>query len=208
MTTSKLEEKERGKAFIILKRMCTAYGRCPSSFEIKDGIELEGSQSTPYAWGAYGDVYKARYDGRFVAVKAMRSLQQQGDVNRKINKSQRVRSPYFVVVSDFEGQTNPSQIFSREAIFWKWISHQNLVPFLGVNEILFNRLALISEWMEHGGILQFVKGNPGVNRLKLVRTLPFKKQPTRTCSTPSCMMFRLDSNTSMAFRSFIRILKV
>lgn len=69
-------------------------------------------------------------------------------------------------------------MFCREAVIWKRLSHPNLVPFLGVNKILFN-LALVSEWMEHGTILRFVKNYPETNRLKLVCILSLP----RTTST-------------------------
>jgi hypothetical protein len=85
---SKLEEKTQGKAFVILKRMCKKYGRWPSSFLVKDGIELEGSR--PYAGGSYGEVWKARYNGKCVAVKAMRIFQK--DKKRK-NTPKQVRLP-------------------------------------------------------------------------------------------------------------------
>ena len=57
---------------------------------------------------------------------------------------------------------------------WKQFSHANLVPFLGINEALFN-LALVSEWMEHGTILDFVKSTPETNRLKLVCVPSYQK---------------------------------
>lgn len=88
-TTSKFDRKYQERVFVILKRMCKKYGRLPSSFEIKDGIELEGS--LPYAGGTYGDVWKAQYGGRLVAVKAMRTFLLQGDTEEAIHESKQVR---------------------------------------------------------------------------------------------------------------------
>lgn len=42
----------------------------PSSFEVRDGTELEGPRR--YVGGGNGEVDMARYDGRFIAVKAMK----------------------------------------------------------------------------------------------------------------------------------------
>ena len=79
MTSSKLKTKrEQRKTFVLLKRMCRAHARLPSSYVIEYGIELEGSR--PCALGGAADVWKGRYDGKLVAIKSLRICWQQGEV--------------------------------------------------------------------------------------------------------------------------------
>lgn len=70
-------------------------GRLPSSFTIKDGVQLD--RSLIYARGDRGTIYKARYDGRFVAVKVMRIVLQGGAIDSDTAK--RVR----YLISMFSG---------------------------------------------------------------------------------------------------------
>lgn len=71
MTSSKLETKrEQRKAFVLLKRMCRAHTKLPSSYVIGGGIECEGSRAC--ALGGAADVWKGRYDGKPVAIKSLR----------------------------------------------------------------------------------------------------------------------------------------
>jgi len=71
MTSSKLETKrEQRKAFVLLKRMCRAHAKLPSSYVIEGGIEREGSHAC--ALGGAADVWKGRYDGKLVAIKSLR----------------------------------------------------------------------------------------------------------------------------------------
>ena len=166
--TSKLEGGQK-KAFILLKKMCKTYGRFPSSLVIMNGIELEGSYAC--AGGGASDVWKARYGGRFVAVKSMRIFLPQGDgkgshIDRAMQKLKQVRLILSILLSVCETDQLFKK-FCREAAVWRGLCHPNLVPFLGVNETLFP-LSLISEWMVNGTIAQFVTKNPETNRLKLV----------------------------------------
>ena len=47
------------------------------------------------------------------------------------------------------------------------MTHQNILSTEGVRPDLFE-FCLISRWMEHGDIMQYVKKQPEVDRLKLV----------------------------------------
>ena len=51
----------------------------------------------------------------------------------------------------------------------KDISHPNVLPVLEVSETLFP-FCFMSPWMENGNITQYIRANPDVNRLMLVRT--------------------------------------
>ena len=51
---------------------------------------------------------------------------------------------------------------------WRALNHPNVLPFLGV-EITENKLAMVSEWMQRGNVREFIKAEPTVDRLGLVR---------------------------------------
>jgi hypothetical protein len=49
---------------------------------------------------------------------------------------------------------------------WKRLSHQNIVPLLGITTS--PRLQLISEWMPGGDLPGYIATHPGADRLGLV----------------------------------------
>ena len=59
------------------------------------------------------------------------------------------------------------QVFYKEAVMWKRISHPNIVPFLGVSQAPAP-LSMVSEWMPNGSVRGYVRKNPGSSRLQLV----------------------------------------
>ena len=50
---------------------------------------------------------------------------------------------------------------------WKWLRHDNVLPFLGVTSMPFR---MVSPWMENGNIMNFLKYNPEQNPFDLVST--------------------------------------
>jgi len=67
-------------------------------------------------------------------------------------------------------QPDSRQGFYREIARWKYISHPNVLPFIGVSEKLpgLDRLSIVNSWLENGNILQYVGVNPDVDRFQLV----------------------------------------
>jgi len=63
----------------------------------------------------------------------------------------------------------------QEAVVWKRLEHQNIVPFLGIT---FTPLQLVSEWMPGGGLAEYIKKNPDADRLGLVGVLLTVLYPT------------------------------
>lgn len=59
---------------------------------------------------------------------------------------------------------------------WGILRHPNILPFEGI-AIFGAQFAIISGWMANGNINEFVKENPGANRLKLVRLHSFRRIP-------------------------------
>ena len=60
------------------------------------------------------------------------------------------------------------QRYCKEVIVWKRAVHENILAIEGVARDLF-QFSMVSRWMENGDLLKYVKANPGVNRLDLVR---------------------------------------
>jgi len=50
---------------------------------------------------------------------------------------------------------------------WKRLGHRNIVPLLGITP---NPLQLISEWMPGGDLTEYIKKDPGADRLSLAST--------------------------------------
>jgi len=60
--------------------------------------------------------------------------------------------------------------FYREIARWKYISHPNVLPFIGVLEKSpgLDGLAIVNPWLENGNILQYVSVNPDADRFQLL----------------------------------------
>ena len=56
------------------------------------------------------------------------------------------------------------KLLAREVIAWKWLRHENILPFVGVTR----ELAMVSDFMENGNIMMFIAEHPRYNRLNLV----------------------------------------
>ena len=57
-------------------------------------------------------------------------------------------------------------MFCQEAVIWKHLKHPNILPLLGVT---ISPRQLISDWMPGGNLSNYIKGNPAVDPLGLVR---------------------------------------
>jgi len=65
-------------------------------------------------------------------------------------------------------RSDSNQRFYREVIGWKYVSHPNVLPFLGISETLFP-FCIITPWLPNGNIVEYIRQHQGVNRLQLVR---------------------------------------
>ncbi|KAJ7171404.1 kinase-like domain-containing protein [Mycena filopes] len=82
--------------------------------------------------GGYGDVFKASYQGKPVAIKRMRMFQDtdQWDLRRR---------------------------FCREALVWQRLRSLYIVPLIGIDtESCPPYLCLVSPWMKHGTVLKYL----------------------------------------------------
>jgi hypothetical protein len=63
------------------------------------------------------------------------------------------------------------QVFCKEVIVWKYLSHPNIVPFIGavmVTEQGHEKYQIVSELMKNGRIGGFIERNQDVNKVELV----------------------------------------
>ncbi|KAF9647735.1 kinase-like protein, partial [Thelephora ganbajun] len=57
----------------------------------------------------------------------------------------------------------------REIISWKYLSHPNILPLVGVSMSVDPLcLCILSEWMPNGNVMQYARSNPEANRLRLL----------------------------------------
>ena len=156
-----------------LQGLCGASGVLPASFVLTDG--LYNLEPQPFTSGGFTSVFKAMYKGQPVVVKAL------GNVSvDELEDGHEVSGPSPDKTVDFTDV--PSQRFAKEAVGWKWLRHENILPFLGVtsNPPPFS---MVSPWMENGDIMSFIEATPNQNPFSLVGTSLFAldlTDPTRS----------------------------
>ena len=69
------------------------------------------------------------------------------------------------------------QSLANEVVGWKWLRHDNVLPFLGVTSMP-QPFRMVSPWMENGNIIAFLKNNPGQNPFNLVGAYEFLESLT------------------------------
>ena len=140
-----------------LQKLCGASGVFPRSFALNGG--LEKVESAPFARGGFSDVYKATCNGKAVVVKALRI-----DI---LGEEQRARMVWIPSPAWLRSLVIPSQSLAKEVVGWKWLRHDNILPFLGVTSIP-RPSCIVSPWMRNGNIMTFLKNHPEYNPFSLV----------------------------------------
>lgn len=144
--------------FHTLRKLCLRNGFLPKSFVLPSEM-IRKSKEQPEASGSFADVWHGFYGNREAALKVVR-ITSAHDVQIVM----KVVDDLFMVLR----LTNqPVQNFCKEAVVWKYLSHANIAPFLGINTTV-SKLCMISEWMPKGNVRTFLYENPGANRLALV----------------------------------------
>ena len=116
-------------------------------------------ETEPFATGGFSDIYKATIDGRPVAIKTLRVATTEYKKVHKVNRSDMKTFEQLI--------TRESKLLAKEVTGWKWLQHDNILPFLGV-VLEPPRFSIISERMENGNVMDFIKAHPHHNRLQLV----------------------------------------
>ena len=113
----------------------------------------------PFASGGYSNVYEATFRHRRVVMKILNVTSQ-----TKQEKLHRVGS--FDPKTSKRSITSHLQLLVEEVVVWKWLRHENILPFIGA--MFEPSISIVSEQMEKGSIKGFIKANRNYNRLRLV----------------------------------------
>ncbi|KAJ7797892.1 kinase-like domain-containing protein [Mycena olivaceomarginata] len=132
------------KARRLIGKLAKAADKLPSSLIISGVTQRDEHASF---CGGFGDVFRAMYQGKPVALKHMRMFQStdQRDIRRK---------------------------FCREALVWQRLRHPYIVPLIGIDTESFpSSLSMVSPWMKHGTIIKYLSGIPDSARQFTVNRL-------------------------------------
>jgi serine/threonine protein kinase len=121
---------------------------------------FEERETEPFATGGFSDVYKATLDGRLVAIKTLRVI-----TTTDLEKLRKV-SGLIPTALKWSLTLDPKHLIN-EVVGWKWLQHENILPFIGVT-MTSPFFSIVSERMTGGTIMNFVKAHPDHNPLRLV----------------------------------------
>ncbi|KAF7299977.1 Kinase-like protein [Mycena kentingensis (nom. inval.)] len=136
-----LDRAQSNKAHRMILKLTQICEQLPTSLFISESqVIMTRHDEHPMFGGGFGDIYRASYGGRRVALKHVRAFLR-GDEMRRIR-----------------------QQFYREALVWQCLQHPNILPFIGIDRETFpNSLCLVSPWMENGTVLRYLKEHPKTN---------------------------------------------
>jgi len=120
-----------------------------------DDIEVR-----PFTKGGFAEVYRARYKGQSVVVKVLKTTPM--DTLENI-----YQVCGLISLRPCDLLTLHSQRFVKEVVRWKWLRHENILPFVGVTSVP-TPFSMVSVWMENGDITSFMKTSPDQNPFSLV----------------------------------------
>ncbi|KAJ6475700.1 kinase-like domain-containing protein [Mycena vitilis] len=133
-----LRNVDRASAQLDVRRLIVQLSAATDLIPTSLGIrEIQSRSPFPLAGGNFGDIFKAQHQGEFVALKRLRLFQADSDEGRQIR-----------------------QKFFREALIWKNLDHDYVLPFLGVDSETFpGFFCMVSPWMNKGALVSN-KGGP------------------------------------------------
>jgi len=126
-----LSRDATSRARRLISKLARAADTLPRSLIIS-GVEQRDEHAT--FCGGFGDVFRAMYQGKPVALKHMRRFQatDQRDIRRK---------------------------FCREALVWQRLRHPYIVPLIGIDTDSFpSSLCMVSPWMQNGTVIKYLSG--------------------------------------------------
>lgn len=142
----------------LIRKICKEQKVLPSSYILQGHVRIE----RVYFFGGSADVSKGEYQGTTVAIKHLRTSEEDPDGIFKVS----------IINFTYHRRSATSQRLCREVIPWKHLSHPNVLPLLGVS-ISTNphSFRIFSEWMPNGNVMQYARSNPMANRLQLASLL-------------------------------------
>ncbi|KAJ7224826.1 kinase-like domain-containing protein [Mycena rebaudengoi] len=122
-----IEQEHNAKARRMILKLSEACDKLPSSLFITG---VSGRDHDATFGGGFGDIYRASYGGKTVALKRMRMFHRGSELRR-------IRLQ-----------------FCREALIWQHFKHPYILPMLGIDRESFpSSLCMVSPWMENGTVL-------------------------------------------------------
>ncbi|KAF9648138.1 kinase-like protein [Thelephora ganbajun] len=138
VTLSELDQKLRKQCLHLLYKVCKACETLPASYILRQEVLDVGGVC---CYGGFADVREGEYLGRRVAIKCLR-YGSKGAIGKTFKR------------------------FCREVIAWKRLSHDNILPLLGVfvstNPL---RSLIVSSWMRNGNVMEYTRGNPELSEV-------------------------------------------
>ncbi|KAJ7269790.1 kinase-like domain-containing protein, partial [Mycena rebaudengoi] len=129
----------------IILKLSEACDKLPSSLFIT-GVARCDEHAT--FGGGFGDIYRATYAGKTVALKHVRTFLRDADLRR-------IRLQ-----------------FCREALVWQHLQHPHILPLIGIDRDSFPpSLCMVSPWMEHGTVLKYLNDHGRANVYRLVGSM-------------------------------------
>ncbi|KAJ6576220.1 kinase-like domain-containing protein [Mycena sp. CBHHK59/15] len=131
-----------------MQKLSEACDQLPSSLFIT-GVNDRDEDAT-FA-GGFGDVYRASYSGKKVALKRIRTFTADSSPHRTRLVNSKI--PFDTLIF-----TSLGQQFCREALVWRGLQHRFILPFLGIDRETFpSSFCMVSPWMKHGTVLIYLK---------------------------------------------------
>lgn len=167
-----------------LRRVCGQYGIVPTSYVLADVVRNEPA---PQKTGIVAETWRGVYETNPVAVKIFKI----NEGCKDYDKIKAVRQTFPAQRTQSSLSTNRlsgsclSQRFYKEAVLWKRLAHKNILPLLGVSRDVAE-FCLVSPWMKNGTIVEYVRNNPQVNPLGLVRIVLLKRAYHTSSFTSIC----------------------
>lgn len=177
----------------LIVRLSEACDLLPSSLAI-DGVE--DTSLHPLFGGTFGDIYKAQFQGNHVALKRLRLFQ--------MDSAENLQNRRVCLFHKRRLELTTVQKFCREALIWKNLDHDYVLPFLGVDSESFpGFLCMVSPWMNKGPI---VKGSGGPSTGSIPVLVRIKlPQDDLIDITPRCMKSPLGCSIFIPRISFTAI---
>ncbi|KAJ7471695.1 kinase-like domain-containing protein [Mycena galericulata] len=132
------------KARRLIGKLAKACDKLPSSLIISGVTQRDEHASFS---GGFGDVYRAVYDRKPVALKRMRMFlgTDQQEIRRR---------------------------FCREALVWQRLHHSYIVPLIGIDTESFpSSYCMVSPWMKNGTVIKYLSGIEETKRQRTVDRL-------------------------------------
>ena len=155
VSSAAMNPSSRNRCFRVLHNVSSTHGVLPKSY-FPSGVTL--SDTYHHTRRGFADVWKGQLDGNQICVKVFRP-----QTPANLDKIKRVRGSSLFS----RALPDPNQRFYRDIVGWKYVSHPNVLPFLGVSETLFE-FCIINPWMPNGNIIEYIQRYQSVDRLQLV----------------------------------------